>query len=128
MWCPWGFKISLTQCVKDLASPLGSFFSTPSPAVIICRLFDDGHSDWWQVMLSKQSIRLEFDMTQLFIYIPKYALWINLLFFCVLFNAYIKVPSLNLWNTANTITTNTWYILELHCAKYCFKYFQYIVI
>ena len=23
-----------------------SLFSTPSPAFIVCRLFDDGHSDW----------------------------------------------------------------------------------
>ena len=25
-----------------------SFFSTPSPAFIVCRLFDDGHSDWYE--------------------------------------------------------------------------------
>ena len=24
----------------------GSLFPTPSPAFIVCRLFDDGHSDW----------------------------------------------------------------------------------
>ena len=24
----------------------GSLFSTPSPAFIVCRLFNDGHSDW----------------------------------------------------------------------------------
>ena len=28
----------------------GSLFSTPSPAFIICRFFDDGHSDWCEVM------------------------------------------------------------------------------
>ena len=28
-----------------------SLFSTPSPAFIICRLFDDGHSDWCEVIL-----------------------------------------------------------------------------
>ena len=27
-----------------------SLFSTPSPAFIICRLFDDGHSDWCEVI------------------------------------------------------------------------------
>jgi len=27
-----------------------SFFSTPSPAFIVCRLFDDGHSDWCEVI------------------------------------------------------------------------------
>ena len=26
-----------------------SLFSTPSPAFIVCRLFDDGHSDWCEV-------------------------------------------------------------------------------
>ena len=25
-----------------------SLFSTPSPAFIVCRLFDNGHSDWWR--------------------------------------------------------------------------------
>ena len=25
-------------------------FSTPSPAFIFCRLFDDGHSDWYEVL------------------------------------------------------------------------------
>ena len=28
----------------------GSLFSTSSPAFIICRFFDDGHSDWHEVM------------------------------------------------------------------------------
>ena len=27
-----------------------SLFSTPSPAFIVCRLFDDGHSDWCEVV------------------------------------------------------------------------------
>ena len=27
-----------------------SLFSTPSPAFIVCRLFDDGHSDWCEVI------------------------------------------------------------------------------
>jgi len=27
------------------------FFPIPSPAFIICRLFDDGHSDWCEVIL-----------------------------------------------------------------------------
>ena len=25
-------------------------FSTPSPAFVVCRLFDDGHSDWYKVI------------------------------------------------------------------------------
>ena len=28
----------------------GSFFSTPFPAFIVCRHFDDGHSDWSEVL------------------------------------------------------------------------------
>ena len=27
-----------------------SLFSIPSPAFIVCRLFDDGHSDWCEVI------------------------------------------------------------------------------
>ena len=27
-----------------------SLFSTPSPAFIVCRLFNDGHSDWCEVV------------------------------------------------------------------------------
>ena len=27
-----------------------SLFSTPSLEFIVCRLFDDGHSDWWEVI------------------------------------------------------------------------------
>ena len=29
-----------------------SFFSTPSPAFTVCRLFDDGHSDWCEMVTS----------------------------------------------------------------------------
>ena len=28
----------------------GSLFSIPFPAFIICRLFDDGHSDWYEMI------------------------------------------------------------------------------
>ena len=28
----------------------GSLFSTPSPAFIVCRFFDDGHSDWCEMV------------------------------------------------------------------------------
>ena len=27
----------------------GSLFSTPSPAFLVCRFFDAGHSDWYEV-------------------------------------------------------------------------------
>ena len=33
-----------------LAMQEGSLFSTPSPAFIVCRLFDDHHSDWCEVI------------------------------------------------------------------------------
>ena len=36
-----------------------SLFSTPSPAFIVCRLFDDGHSDWCEV-ISHGSFDLHF--------------------------------------------------------------------
>uniref|UniRef100_A0A8D2A694 Uncharacterized protein n=1 Tax=Sus scrofa TaxID=9823 RepID=A0A8D2A694_PIG len=29
----------------------GSLFSTPSPAFVICGLTNDGHSDWWYLMV-----------------------------------------------------------------------------
>ena len=32
-----------------ISSRESSFFSTPSPAFLICRLFDDGHCDWCEV-------------------------------------------------------------------------------
>ena len=28
----------------------GSLFSTPSPAFIVCRFFENGHSDWCEVI------------------------------------------------------------------------------
>ena len=34
-------------------------FSPPSPAVIVCRLFDEGHSDWCEV-ISHRSFDLHF--------------------------------------------------------------------
>ena len=29
----------------------GSLYSTPSPAFIVCRLFDDGHCDWCEALI-----------------------------------------------------------------------------
>ena len=37
----------------------GSLFSTPSPAFILCRFFDDGHSDWCE-MIPHSSFDLHF--------------------------------------------------------------------
>ena len=39
--------------------PECSLFSTPSPAFIVCRLFDEGHSDWCKV-ISHCSFELHF--------------------------------------------------------------------
>ena len=36
-----------------------SLFSTPSPAFIVCRLFDNDHSDWYE-MISQCSFDLLF--------------------------------------------------------------------
>ena len=35
------YQFALPPTVQE-----GSLFSTPFPAFIVCRLFDDGHSDW----------------------------------------------------------------------------------
>ena len=40
----------LYQFIFPLAVQEGSLFSTPSPAFIVCRLFDDGHSDRCEVI------------------------------------------------------------------------------
>ena len=40
-----------------------SLFSTPSPEFIVCRLFDDGHSDWCDVV-SHGSFDLHFSTTE----------------------------------------------------------------
>ena len=37
----------------------GSLFSTPSPAFVVCRFFDDVHSDWCE-MISHCSFDLHF--------------------------------------------------------------------
>ena len=37
----WLYQFTFLPSVQE-----HSLFSTPSPAFIICRLFDDGHSDW----------------------------------------------------------------------------------
>ena len=39
--CQFTFPPMVQEC---------SLFSTPSPAFIVCRLFDDGHSDWCEVI------------------------------------------------------------------------------
>ena len=43
---PWGLK----QFTVPPTLQEGSFFSTPSPALVTCRLFDNGHSDWCEVI------------------------------------------------------------------------------
>ena len=41
----WLYKFTFPSTVQE-----HSLFSTPYPAFIICRLFDDGHSDWCEVI------------------------------------------------------------------------------
>ena len=48
--------ISIPSSIKTVSpntptsNARGSLFSTPSPVFIICRLFDDGHSDWYELV------------------------------------------------------------------------------
>ena len=41
----WLYQFTFSPTVQEL-----SLFSTPSPAFIVCRLFDDGHSDWCELI------------------------------------------------------------------------------
>ena len=41
----WLYQFTFLPTVQEC-----SLFSTPSPAFIVCRLFDDGHSDWCEVI------------------------------------------------------------------------------
>jgi len=51
----WGISILLSTVVAPIYNPtnsvIGFLFSTPSPALIVCRLFDNGHSGWYKVLL-----------------------------------------------------------------------------
>ena len=40
----------LCQFTVPPAMQEGFLISTPSPALVVCRLFDDGHSDWYDVV------------------------------------------------------------------------------
>ena len=42
----WLYQFTFPPTVQEC-----SLYSTPSPAFIVCRLFDDGHSDWCEVIL-----------------------------------------------------------------------------
>ena len=44
------FSISLYQFTFPLTVQEVSLFSTSSPAFIVCIFFDDGHSDWCEIM------------------------------------------------------------------------------
>ena len=44
------FTVALNQFPFSPTAEQGSLFSTPSPTFIVCRHFDDGHSDWCDVI------------------------------------------------------------------------------
>ena len=44
------FHSGCTNLQSQQYSVIRFFFSTLSPALIVCRLFDDGHSSWWKVV------------------------------------------------------------------------------
>ena len=50
----WGLSILFSTVVAPIYNPtsivLGFLFSTPSPALLVCRLLDDGHSGWCKVV------------------------------------------------------------------------------
>ena len=41
----WLYQYTFPPTVQQ-----GTLFSTPSPAFTVCRFFDDGHSDWCEVI------------------------------------------------------------------------------
>ena len=63
----WGISILFSMVVVLVYIPTksagGSFFSTPSPACVICRLINDGHSDWCE-LVSRGSFDLHFSINQ----------------------------------------------------------------
>ena len=44
------YSIVAVQFIFPPTVQEGSLFSTPSPAFIVCRFFDEGHSDWCEVI------------------------------------------------------------------------------
>ena len=58
----WGHFILFSKEVAPIYIPTNSFFSTSSPALVICFLFDKSHSDKYEVMS-----RWDFDLHSLVI-------------------------------------------------------------
>ena len=55
-------RVSVSICIPT-NSARAFFFPTPSPAFTVCRLFNDGHSDWCEV-ISHCSFDLHFSNNQ----------------------------------------------------------------
>ena len=65
----------------------GSLFSTPSPGFIVCRFFDDGHDDWYEV-ISHCNFHLHFSnneqrwasfhvfISHLFVFFGEMSVWV----------------------------------------------------
>ena len=77
----WLYQFTVPPTVKE-----GSLLSTPSPVVIICRLFDDSHSDWCVAITPCSLICISLirrDVEHLFFFLS--------IFLCVCW------PSISLW-------------------------------
>ena len=42
--------VAVSICIPTSNAKGLPFTGTPSPAFTVCGLFDDGHSDWWEVV------------------------------------------------------------------------------